>query len=222
MNIDSIDSVARLFVPDCLLKKILMGLSALVFVFTAFSAGAIIFPFLGASTFYLFLLALFGIFYPCENKNVIGNALKRWEEAYAHIVDNWDKITPTGSFFSTDTNLLEERVISRQTVSNGGGMSVRLGGVRLGSGVSKSESVSVKGNIVVASGTLKIAKDEIIFVGDKKSIKIPMSKILDIFLYSDGVGLAVDNQKTKLFKLEAYQVDCVYKIISRILDENKV
>jgi len=80
--------------------------------------------------------------------------------------------------------------------SGNSGVSVRvMKGVTIHSGGSHGHAV--KGIVAVAAGELVITNQRVIFAGDAQSFSLPLSKLINVTNYSDGIAFHEDH-KTQL------------------------
>lgn len=100
------------------------------------------------------------------------------------------------------SNLIEERTVSER-VGGYSGVSVHVAkGVTLHTGGSRGHTIKHTEKTATDTGMLVITNKRVIFNGEKKTISIPYSKVVDIIKYSDAVTIS----RTGKSKFEAFSV----------------
>jgi len=126
-------------------------------------------------------------------------------------------------YFAHPAQMLEERVIARQSVGRSQGVSFRIvKGVSYRVGQSRGHSVPVHATVPVSSGDFVITNKRLIFAGDRKSVNAPYDKILHTEGFSDGLRFSVTNRQKpvtiQFFTDKSAEIACV--LISRILNDS--
>lgn len=124
-------------------------------------------------------------------------------------------------YFAHPAQLLEERVVARQSVGRSSGVSIRImKGVSYRVGQSRGQSVPVHATVPVSSGDFVITSKRLIFVGDRKSINAPYDKLLHLEPFTDGLRFSVSNRQkpitVQFFTDKSAEIASV--LISRMLN----
>jgi hypothetical protein len=125
-------------------------------------------------------------------------------------------------YFAHPAQLLEERVVSRQSVGRSSGVSIRImKGVSYRVGQSRGVSVPVHATVPVSSGDFVITNKRLIFAGDRKSVNAPYDKLLHLEPFSDGLRFSVTNRQKpvtiQFFTDKSAEIAAV--LISRMLND---
>jgi hypothetical protein len=97
-----------------------------------------------------------------------------------------------------------KEVVDREFRGGSQGVSIPLGhGVRYRTGAFRGKSVVVGSHLTVAdTGPIVITSQRIVFLGQRKTIETPYTKLVGIDAFSDGVRIHASNrQTTPLFKV---------------------
>lgn len=90
--------------------------------------------------------------------------------------------------------LIEERVVSRKFEGRSSGVSFRIAkGVSYRIGASRGNLISETAKLKVSHGDLIVTSWRVIFRGDKKSFTYRLDKLLDVNMFSNGVGVTGEN-----------------------------
>jgi hypothetical protein len=103
----------------------------------------------------------------------------------------------------TGATLMKE-VVDREFRGGSQGVSIPLGhGVRYRRGAFRGKSVVVGSHLAVAdTGPIVITSTRVVFMGERKTIETPYTKLAGIDAFSDGVRIHASNrQATPLFKV---------------------
>ena len=104
---------------------------------------------------------------------------------------------------------LMKEVVDRQFRGRSSGISFRIApGVRYRTGAFRGHNVVVGSHLEVAdSGVLAVTSSRIVFLGSRKTVEIPYSKLLGMDVFLDGVRFSASNrQNAPLFRLEHGEV----------------
>jgi hypothetical protein len=118
--------------------------------------------------------------------------------------------------------LFEERVVARKYQGGTQGINVRLAkGVRYRIGQQKGTLVSQTGMVPVSDGYFVVTNKRLIFSGSRKTVPAPISKLLDLHIFSDGINYSVSNRaKPVIVRLQSADIaDLCGLVISRIVNE---
>jgi hypothetical protein len=78
------------------------------------------------------------------------------------------------------------------------GTSIRImKGVYYRAGASRGERISTEEMTPIDNGSLVITRRNVMFKGDRRGVNIPMSKILSVDAYSDGIAITKDGVNAK-------------------------
>src|SRR4051812_47826406 len=97
-----------------------------------------------------------------------------------------------------------KEVVQREWRSGSSGVSFRVAkGVRYRVGQTRGHSVVVGTQMQVAdSGTLAVSSQRIAFMGSRKTVEVPYSKLLNIDVFNDGLRVhSSSRQNALLFKM---------------------
>ena len=118
--------------------------------------------------------------------------------------------------------ILEERVVNRQYVGGYSGVSLRImRGVYYRTGGVRGHVETTKGIVPTSLGNLVLTNQRLIFLGNKTSLDIPWSKILNLDFYRDGIGFAKSGRSSPTvikFNHDG-NTDIIGHIISRIVNQ---
>jgi len=104
---------------------------------------------------------------------------------------------------------LMKEVTLREFRGGSSGFSFRIAkGVRYRTGAFRGHSVVVGTQMQVAdSGPLAVTSSRIVFLGSRKTVEIPYSKLVGLEVFSDGIRFSVSNrQNAPLFRVENGEV----------------
>lgn len=146
--------------------------------------------------------------------------------ALDHIITNGispittDRLLPRNdekAYFSAPGVLYETKTVSIRH----GGVSAR---VRVANGVSVSmgggRSTPESKMVAVAQGELIATNIRVVFAGSGKSFDTPISKIINVEYFDDGVLINVSNRQTSLFVgLTRHNVTLFQEVFKQILDQ---
>jgi hypothetical protein len=100
---------------------------------------------------------------------------------------------------------LMKEVAQREWRAGSSGVSFRIAkGVYYRTGSTRGRSVVVGTELVAEdSGVLSVSSKRAVYMGERKTLEVPYTKLLNIDVFSDGVRLHASNrQRAPLFKLE--------------------
>lgn len=105
---------------------------------------------------------------------------------------------------------LMKEVSIREWQGGTSGVSFRIAkGVRYHVGRIKGRSVVVGTELQIDDvGVLAVSSKRIVFMGDKRTMEIPLAKLLNLDMFEDGVRLHASNrQRAPLFRLQEHSAD---------------
>jgi hypothetical protein len=108
-----------------------------------------------------------------------------------------------------DVASLMKEVAHRQLRGGGSGVSFRIAkGVRFHTGAFRARSVVVRTSLEEADrGKLTITSLRTVFSGQRKTLDLPHSKLVNLNVYTDGISLNMSNRQTvPLFRVPNGQV----------------
>ncbi len=118
--------------------------------------------------------------------------------------------------------IIEERVVNRQYVGGYSGVSLRImRGVYYRTGGVRGHVETTKGIVPTSLGNLVLTNQRLIFLGNKTSLDIPWSKVLNMDFYRDGIGVAKSGRSSPTvikFNHDG-NTDIIGHIISRIINQ---
>jgi hypothetical protein len=115
---------------------------------------------------------------------------------------------------------LMKEVVMREWRSGSSGVSFRIApGVRYRVGNTRGRSVVVGTELQVEdTGTLAVTSQRATYMGSRKTMEFPYSKILGLDVFNDGVRFHSSNrQRTPLFKVESGSGDVVAAILNNAM-----
>jgi hypothetical protein len=104
---------------------------------------------------------------------------------------------------------LMKEVTMREFRGGSSGFSFRIAkGVRYRTGSFRGHSVVVGTQLQVAdTGVLAVTSTRIVFLGSRKTVEIPYSKLVGLEVFTDGIRFSASNrQNAPLFRLESGDV----------------
>lgn len=120
--------------------------------------------------------------------------------------------------FATPVQLMEELTKTRY-VGGSSGVSFRVAkGVTLRSGSFRGQAVKESYKKVTDGGTLYVTNKKVLFVGAGKNVSYPMSKIINITKYTDGIKFEKENEtKSRVFLTNRRShIDAIGLIVSML------
>ncbi len=123
---------------------------------------------------------------------------------------------------SLPARLLEERVISRNYKGGTQGISIPLGkGVRFRVGEQKGKFTSESGLKSISEGNFIITNQRLVFSGHLKSVATPISKLLDLHLFENGLNYSAEGRvKPIIIALgSGEEAELCGLIISRVIND---
>jgi hypothetical protein len=122
------------------------------------------------------------------------------------VLDNAHIITQKGEVVHAETEAeLMKEVTLREFRGGYRGFSFRVAkGVTYRTGWGRGHSVVVGTNLVAEdSGLLALTSKRAVFVGSRKTVELPYSKLINLGIFSDGVQFHMGNRtQAPLFKVE--------------------
>jgi Ion transport protein len=118
-------------------------------------------------------------------------------------------------------NLMKE-VVLREFVGGYSGFSFPIAkGIRYRTGSARGHSVVTGTQLQVAdNGYLTVTSQRVAYMGARKSIEIPLSKVMGVDVFTDGIRFHISNrQNAPLFQIEQGAGDAVAAIINAAIRE---
>jgi len=115
---------------------------------------------------------------------------------------------------------LTKEVSIREWQGGSGGFSFRIAkGVRYNVGRTKGRSVVVGTEQQIDDvGLLAVSSKRIVFMGEKRSMDIPLAKLLNLDLFEDGVRIHASNrQRSPLFQLQPNTADVFGATVNAVI-----
>jgi len=111
---------------------------------------------------------------------------------------------------------LAEDKTTRQRVGGYAGYSIPVGyGVRFRVGSYRGRTISHEQLTTVDQGTVIVTTQRIVFNGSRRTVAIPLGKVLNTVLYRDGVDVRTDNRtKREVFQCRAAQLLNTYILVA--------
>jgi len=122
-------------------------------------------------------------------------------------------------YFASKADLLENRTVTHRV--NYGGPTARIKimkGIYYRAGSLGVQRITSDQILQADTGDIYLTNKRLIFVGRKKNLTIPYSKILSVNPYYDGVSIDKGTGKSPIFKL-SYNGDILSMILGRLLDD---
>jgi len=123
-------------------------------------------------------------------------------------------------YYSANIDWLETRKVTKRVNYHGPTLRVKIvKGVYYRAGSIAPQRITSDELQVIDSGTVYITNKRIIFTGTMKNTNIPLSKILSITPYSDGVGIEKDSGKSPILRV-SNDSDMLAMIIARVIKDS--
>ena len=125
------------------------------------------------------------------------------------------------AYWTEPASILEERVVKRGYQGGSHGVSIRIvKGVSYRIGGHRGQLVIDKAVIPVSNGELVITNNRVIFGGSTKSFSIGFDKLLEFYMYSDGVRLTDDKGNPRIIQLaDKANIDVVGATLSFAINQ---
>jgi hypothetical protein len=122
-------------------------------------------------------------------------------------------------YFTGYSDWLENRMVTKRI--NYGGPVLRfkiMKGVYYRAGSVQVQRITSEQLVKIDSGTVYVTNKRLIFVGHIKNTSIPISKILSVTPYSDGVGIEKDSGKSPVLRV-LYDADILAMVLGRVIND---
>lgn len=125
-------------------------------------------------------------------------------------------------YFSGNADWLENRTVTQRI--NYGGPALRfkiMKGVYYRAGSVQVQRITSEQLLEIDFGIVYVTNKRIIFVGNKKNMTIPISKILSVTPYSDGIGIEKDSGKSPILRVIC-DADILAMILGRVINDQHI
>lgn len=122
-------------------------------------------------------------------------------------------------FYTTRIEWLENKTVTQRI--NYGGPIYRvkiMKGVYYRAGSVKVQRITSEELQIIDSGIIYVTNKRLIFIGNKKNSNIPISKILSLTPYSDGVGIEKDSGKSPILRVSD-NADILSMVLGRMIND---
>jgi hypothetical protein len=121
--------------------------------------------------------------------------------------------------FVCNAQLIEERVLRRETVGGSQGVSIHLmKGLTYRVGAYRGTSVPVRGPVIVSEGMLCVTSDRLAFAGTKKSFSIEFGSLLTAQVAPQGLMIAPRTGTTRMLAfVGAVDTGLLTAILTRLI-----
>lgn len=122
-------------------------------------------------------------------------------------------------YFYIDTEWLENRTVTKRINYGGPVLRVKImKNIYYRAGSLEVQRITSDVLSTIDNGITYVTNKRLIFVGGKKNANIPLSKILSLTPYSDGVGIEKDSGKSPILRVSD-NADIFAMIIGRLINE---
>lgn len=122
-------------------------------------------------------------------------------------------------YYSSNADWLEHRTVTKRFNYSGPTARIKImKGVYYRAGSMKVQKSTAEELQLIDSGRVFITNKRIIFLGNKKNSNIPISKILSINPYSDGVGIEKASGRSPIITIPD-DADLLIMILSRVIND---